>query len=371
METVTREEMRDVQTFRCHPGAVVLQCSKKGDSMGKFHLAKHKDLQTSSDLMFSAMFERQSLFEALVEAATGIRPQLTEKPLSQVAYQPPKFLSRNAEARRVNERLDTVRVDVQADGENGVFTADMQRRFSDKNIQNRSVFYACRAFSSQSVPGNRYEDLNPVHVTFIMSGKNRAHPIERLTLVNETTGERSGLLNMVNVFVPAVVEDPELGGKNHNLWVFSRFFAVKTQEQANQFETEFGDEPLGKELLMAYANAVRERTRLLGVRHNNPYFTEKDVVEAQAQAKKAWAQGKAEGMAEGEVKGRFEIARSALQMSMPIDDIVRLTSLTRQEIEALQSSPRQKSIDFAAVQIPDAKPKDARAVSREDTFDDL
>jgi hypothetical protein len=47
--------------------------------------------------------------------------------------------------------------------------------------------------------------------------------------------------------------------------------------------------------------------------------------------------GKQEGILEGELKGKRETARNALRKNMAIDDIVDLTGLPREEIEALNA----------------------------------
>ena len=53
------------------------------------------------------------------------------------------------------------------------------------------------------------------------------------------------------------------------------------------------------------------------------------------------AKGRAEGRAEGEeiglTKGRKEIAKKLLAMGMPIEQIMEITDLTKNEIEALQN----------------------------------
>ena len=54
---------------------------------------------------------------------------------------------------------------------------------------------------------------------------------------------------------------------------------------------------------------------------------------------KGKAEGKAEALADGKAEGiaenKVEIARNALKMGLSIDDIVKLTSLTREEVENL------------------------------------
>ena len=46
-------------------------------------------------------------------------------------------------------------------------------------------------------------------------------------------------------------------------------------------------------------------------------------------------EGRAEGRAEGRFEQNIEIARNALLMNMAIEDIVKLTGLTREEIQHL------------------------------------
>lgn len=46
--------------------------------------------------------------------------------------------------------------------------------------------------------------------------------------------------------------------------------------------------------------------------------------------------GVVKGRAEGKLEQKHEIARNALGMGMPIADIIRLTGLSKQEIEVLR-----------------------------------
>ena len=46
-------------------------------------------------------------------------------------------------------------------------------------------------------------------------------------------------------------------------------------------------------------------------------------------------EGEAKGRTEGEAKGRAEVARQLKLMGLPINDIVKATSLTEEEVEGL------------------------------------
>ena len=75
--------------------------------------------------------------------------------------------------------------------------------------------------------------------------------------------------------------------------------------------------------------------------YTSPEFREIERLREKARHDKAQAlyhaeqEGIQKGIQQGVAEGRLEIARNALRMKMPIDDIVRLTGLTREEIEML------------------------------------
>ena len=50
------------------------------------------------------------------------------------------------------------------------------------------------------------------------------------------------------------------------------------------------------------------------------------------------AEGKAEGIAEGEIKGRLEVAKALLTSGMPIEQIKLYTKLSKEQIEAIQTT---------------------------------
>ena len=46
-------------------------------------------------------------------------------------------------------------------------------------------------------------------------------------------------------------------------------------------------------------------------------------------------EGRTEGREEGRIEGKLEIARNALRMNMALEDIAKLTGLTREDIQPL------------------------------------
>jgi len=133
-------------------------------------------------------------------------------------------------------------------------------------------------FTSQNVKNMRYDELKPACVTFIMaesSGFGKEYEKHRLTVYDETTGKKYfDILDSYLVFVPNVIKSNK--DKSGDLYIFSSFFTVNSQNDADEFERVYGAKLLGKELIRLYAAAVRNKKRLLGVRQYNYYFTEKE-----------------------------------------------------------------------------------------------
>jgi len=220
------------------------------------------------------MFEHAAFFKRIIRAVVGKdeKVELIERPLSQVAYKNPRL------SRKIKARLGSVRVDVQAEGASKLFSLDMQLKYNESVILKRTVFYSFRMYTSQVVKSMRYDKLKPACVTFIMSessGINKKYEKQRLTVVNETTGQKHfDILDSYLIFVPNVLRDSKK--KNEDLYVFSSFFAIASQKDADAFERDYGAKLLGKGLILLYGNAVANKKRLLDIRQYNYYFTEKE-----------------------------------------------------------------------------------------------
>ena len=69
-----------------------------------------------------------------------------------------------------------------------------------------------------------------------------------------------------------------------------------------------------------------------------PEFREMERMRSKARHDEAQAlyHARREGRNEGRNEGMFDVARNALQMKMPVRDIVKLTGLTPVEVEGLR-----------------------------------
>jgi hypothetical protein len=239
------------------------------------------------DVVFAIMFADKALFVRLCSAVYGKPLNIVGEPHSQ------------AVVRENDVLLNTIRFDVLAIAEtNQIFTLDMQRRYTEGRQERRGVYYMCRAVSAQKVIDMKYEELQPVHIAFILTEYPDAPSgVREVGLCYLDTGEvYDGLIKLVLVYVPEVVKKTG-AAKNNDLYVFSRFFAVSSPKEAVVYAAEFGANTLARELIHVYNSTVANRQNLQTI-ENSPYFTQR-LNEAQL------AEARAEAEAKGEAKVRL------------------------------------------------------------------
>jgi hypothetical protein len=218
-----------------------------------------------------------------------------------------------AEMRENDALLNTNRFDVLATAAETeqIFTIDMQRRYTKGRQERRGVYYVCRAVSTQEVKHMQYEKLRPVHISFILTEtKDAAKGVRSVGLCYLDTGELyDDLIELVLVYVSAVIKEGADASKKNDLYVFSRFFAVSSPDEAAAYADEFEENDLAKELIRMYNASVANLKHLQAI-EKSPYFTER-LNEAQLAEVRAetWAEAEAEGITIGEAKGADRLAK--------------------------------------------------------------
>jgi predicted transposase/invertase (TIGR01784 family) len=234
-----------------------------------------------------------------------------------------------------------------------LFTLDIQRRYTKGRLERRAAYYVCRAISTQQVVKMRYEDLNPVHIAFILTEyaadkspqspsaarSPSPHGVRSVGLCYLDTGELyDDLIHLTLVSVPGILNDK--AAFSEDLYLFTRFFAIGSVGEAARFSREFAGHEVGKELIRMYNTFVSNPQNLYAL-ENDPYFTgrltEAQIAEERAYAAaKAEAEGEARGEARGEQHRSIDIAQKLLKRNRPIEEIVEDTGLSREEVEALR-----------------------------------
>ncbi|MCL1917641.1 MAG: PD-(D/E)XK nuclease family transposase [Peptococcaceae bacterium] len=255
----------------------------------------------SHDVVFAITFAKKELFIKLCSAVYGQEITIVGEPHSQ------------AVVRENDVLLNSIRFDVLGIADTDqIFTLDIQRRYSKGRQERRGAYYMCRAVSSQRVSEMKYEDLYPVHIAFVLTdpnrildSKNTSKSIRKVGLCYLDTGELyDDLIELVLVYVPAVIKETT-ATEGNNLYIFSRFFAVSSQEEAAAYAAEFGTNDLAKELVHVYNSLVANYQGLQDV-ENSVYFTQRLN---EAQLAQARAEAEARGEARGKAEGASQLAR--------------------------------------------------------------
>lgn len=116
------------------------------------------------------------------------------------------------------------------------------------------------------------------------------------------------------------------------LWYWMKFIKAEKEEDLDMLAER--SPQMRKAVGVLKELSADERTRML---YEEREIARRDYVSRIDGAKR---EGRNEGRREGRHEGRnersVEIARNALRKNMPIDDIIDITGLTREEVEALQ-----------------------------------
>ena len=196
-----------------------------------------------NDTIFSIMFSDKTLFAALFAALIGESIEPTEV-LSQAS-----IVSENIDQQGI--RLDTYGMD--SNGRS--FSADMQNKYFRKYVANRTIFYASKLISRQTVTDYKYEELKQVAVSFILTSKEKSPPVEIVRMYNQNNELYSDLITLYNVYVPTAIHaaDNEV---DPVVKMFSIFFAITTQEELDRFSETYREDPLANLILRKYGEAI-------------------------------------------------------------------------------------------------------------------
>ena len=297
-----------------------------------------EDYPPRNDIVFSIMFGDMELFSLLLKTVTGHTLNAKEI-ISQASVTPD------------NVEHNYIRFDTFAKDENGtIYSIDLQNTYSETLIKNRTIYYACRAISSQTVEKGCYEKLNKVVVSFIMTSKKNKLPVEVITMQNQEHENYSDLLTLHNIYTKSVNQSENIG-INSDLKIFSEFFSINTTEEMEKFMKNYSDTETGKRLIHLYSKAII-KDDLNNIKERE-YFgmkiTEQDINEAKNQAlaegierglekgraegiKRGLEKGRAEGRAEGFLKALIELVKDGL---LPERDAAAKANMSLNEFQKI------------------------------------
>jgi hypothetical protein len=250
------------------------------------------------------MMKDRAMFSGLYRNITGEDIRLPGNPIPQAYIESFNILRK------------TVRADVlDLDADERTLTMDMQRKYIKPVCRGRTVYYSSCLIANQTVNKMEYDKLKSVAVTFIMSEESGEKPIRRIRLYDDIDGYElySDLINIYEVYVPTVIKQKLEG----DIYIYSRFFAVKTVEEFKEFAEELTDNALAKSLAKGYTEVfTMGRFRMLA-------DVERDTF---------WDKSDEELFAEGILYKALDAAKNALNLGLTVEQAAAITGLDAQRI---------------------------------------
>jgi predicted transposase/invertase (TIGR01784 family) len=221
-------------------------------------------------------------------------------------------------------------------------------------IKNRAIHYLCDLHSSQEGMGIDYRELmRSYQITFcgyrVLPGKPGF--INRYSFRDETGDELSDAVGIVFVELPkldAAMKKPVEEMTPAEMWgiFFGHADEPKWRSLLDSIILARGEIGMASELLSGISKDEAERARYLSRRRFFLDMEHDRTVTRKEGRKEGREEGLEEGREKGVEEGRIEIAKNALAMKLPDEQIVKLTGLSREKIEALRADAGEGDAAF-------------------------
>jgi len=283
-------------------------------------------LPPSDDRVFKLVLTPEDAKPALMDLVSTV----IEEPVLSVEVRnnevAPEDTAEKAERFDVNCQIhDGTQVDLEMQASRIEEMADDQHN----NLKGKSIYYLSDLHSSQPSKGLRRYDLlvRTFQVTFCSYQifPDRKSFVNSFSLRHDEDNELlSDAIRIIYVELSKlkeIVAKPVSSMTDMEKWaVFFRYASdPRYREKVNDVIDSKEALQVAGEMLMSISKDERERA----------VFRSRRMYQTDLLSNLATAEDR------GWIKGKLEVARTALQMNMPIDDIVKLTGLTRKEIERL------------------------------------
>lgn len=217
-------------------------------------------------------------------------------------------------------------LDIKATLNNNTYIDIEMQMGDEKNVVKRSTYYAAKMMSEQLQKGEKYKEIKPVIVIFIMNFN--YFPFEEHINKTRTVLNNHIEYELSNDMVYYYIELPKFREKESNLKdITPQWLTFIDGENKKELERVMKDNNLIKEAdkeldILSGDEDVRRMAEL----------RQKYVIEM-ASAK---SDGYDEGLAKGEENKAIEIAKNMLKEKIDIDVICKVTKLDRELIENLK-----------------------------------
>ena len=277
---------------------------------------KNKKYNLKNDIVFKAFFSRKGNEEFLINFLNAI---LNIK-IKEIKIQHEVDL----------ERLDTLekggRLDLQAKLNDGVIVNIELQVENKHNLEGRTTFYSAKVISMETERGTDYNDINQVVMINILDYEMFGFDeyISETAIVLDKHREYEVLKGIKWIFI----ELPKFRRKHPDM-----------NNEVNQWLAIIDDYDRGMIAMAEKKNDIIKRAKV-----ELEYLTGDEEVKRLAFLREKWEMDRIsdinhatkEGIKEGRKEEQKEIAKKLLEMQMKVEDIIKATGLTKEEIEKLK-----------------------------------
>ena len=295
--------------------------------MKEENIEKQKELEVTNDLVFQRIFGKvgnEEITKGFLESILGIEIKNLE-------------LDRNKRM-QIDPENKIGRLDVKAELNDGTIVNIEMQATEYKYMADRVVFYNSLSFVERLKKGNQYNKLNKV-ITILITDY-AFHPTRNIPKFHTKWNIReedypSEILTPIveyHVIELSKFDKEKEKGKKAEWIKFIQGKEMKDMEKIKKYDD-------------ALKKAIEEYEYLVGdekfrEEYNQRIYDLIDQISYYSSAKEEGleagrAEGRAEGIAEGRIEEKKDTAKKLLEMDIPIEQIIKATGLTKEEIEKL------------------------------------
>ena len=260
-----------------------------------------KKLNLKNDIIFKTFFSRKGNEEFLIDFLNSI----LKIQISKIKIQEEVNLEKLKEIEKGG------RLDIQAILNDGIIVNIEMQVKNENNIENRTDIYGAKTISRHFLKGEEYQNAKQVIMIDIL---------EEYLSETVTVLEKHRDYQVNSILKKYYIELPKFRKSN-----------VDINNKLNQWLAFIDDEDRGKVKMAEEKNDVLKRARI-----EMNYLTGDEEIRRLTELKEKWESDWNSSMSwakkEGEKQNKIQIAKKLLNMKMSIEDIVKVTELSKEEV---------------------------------------
>ena len=293
-----------------------------------------KYLDPKSDLTFKKVFGEHK--DLLISFLNALLPLPLGKEVVEIEYLPSEMIPINPDKKHSI-------VDVRCtDTDKRQFLVEMQLYWTDA-FQKRALLNTCKAYASPTERGMGYREIKPVYTICLVNDIAFPELEEFYHEFVPTHKQHSDVT--IDDFEMIFIELPKFkpsSVKDKKMMVLWLRFLTEINERTRELPSDFTDNSLFSKALSILEESAYTDAELRAIdKYWDMVSCERTLLTASEDKGRAEglakgiAKGRAEGLAEGIAKEKASVAANLKNMGLPIEQIVKATGLTTEEIERL------------------------------------